>query len=200
MPAITSRHGPQGPIEAKATMRTHHEISGLEGFSRSHGPASLHQLPQPSVATPLFPLAATKPQNMPSDVSKASNLLFATPHFDPTAAGLPNMISHTKTQQPLLRPGNFPANGLGKPEPPQHQKKPSRLLNKSAFTRSSTPAQDLSEVDSASADYGVVQALMIAQATKDKLLKEKVRKSIGLLCALAPEPSCLYAGNCLMRS
>jgi hypothetical protein len=170
----TGRHA-QASIEAKALSDTRHELSGLEGFARSRGPISLRQLPQPSAATPLFSLAATKPQNLPSDVSKASNLLFATPHFDPTTAAVPNMISHTKT-----RLGNLPANGIGKPQPQQHQKKPSRLPNKSAFARSSTPAQDLSEVDSASADYGVVQAFMIAQAAKDKLLKEKVRKSIDL--------------------
>jgi hypothetical protein len=192
---VAGRNGPQGPIEAKATTDTGHEFSGLEGFARSRGSVSLHR---PSAATPLFSLATTKPQAMPSDVSKASNSLFVTPHFDPTTAGLPNVISHTKTQQPLFRPDNSPANGIGKPQPQQNQKKASRLMNKSAFARSSTPAQDLSEPDSASADHGVVQALIRAQAAKDKLLKEKVRKSIGYYVLVGREPSCLHAGNCLM--
>jgi hypothetical protein len=190
--------GLQGPIESKATPDLHQDFSGLQGFSCAHVPVSLPQLPQPSVAVPFFSLAGPKAKN--TNTPKASNLLFAAPNFDSVAANLPNTISQTEPHQALLQPADFPTNGTGRPQRVLQQKKPLHVLNKAAFARSSTPAQDPAEVDSASPDYGVVQALMVAQGKKDRLLKEKVRKSTGLSCARGSRVNLPNAGNCLMSS
>ena len=197
-PQAPGSHRPslsQSPAETEATTDRNQDISDFGGFTRSHEPVSLLQPLQPS---PLFSLLTTKPKNTSLNTLKAPNTLLPT-QPDAMTAGPPNLTIHPKSKRRSSPPANFPANGTEKSQNLQYQRTPLRPQSKTAFTRSSTPAQDTPEVDAAPVDYGGFHSLMVSQAKKDKLIREKVRGICGsVMSSLFQSHVASVSGNGLM--
>jgi len=164
----------RGPSESKppATKETRQDIAGLEGFSHSH--VSATALQASNAPAPVFSIANAKHKSTASNVSKASSMLFVTSDFNSLAVN---------RQQAPPPPTAFGANCSAQTQFLQNQKKITHPQKNSAFTRSSTPAQDTPQRyrAPASIDHDVVQSLFAAQEKRDLLLMEKVWKSAASL-------------------
>lgn len=151
-------------------------IPGLGGFTRSRGPVSLPQAPQPSAATPVFSLSNSRLDGAPSIISNASNILFPISRDDAVSVGRQDLLQPKPPQQSLPSAG-FPFNNAVRAQNTQIQKKIStRPPSKVATSKSSTLAQGVSQPDlnPSSVDFQTFQSILTAQRRNEELLKEKV--------------------------
>lgn len=183
----------QGVSGLGSTAQTARNVApGFEGFSRPRNGVALPPVSPSPVPFPVFSLAAARSK---AASTASSNVLFPLSRVDTVTASRQDLAQpKPPPPQQILPPAGFPFNGATRPQGTQVQKQiVARPPSRSAVTRSSTPAHDISrsEGDPSSVDYIVFQSLLESQKRRDVVLKEKEE----LLLQKSQEVTVLYKKN-----